>query len=352
MGKKQLITDNKVLANYKFNCLFSKKINDNKLISEEDFKTRKKGKYFKVNNKYYLKLPKFTIKAKKIIAVSLASLLVAGAAATVTVFYMPHRVTLNSSYLEINKSNKACLGYDYKCNLKIKDDKLADNYMKNIKISSIKSNGKEIPVDGYSFVYQTNAKNELTINKKYLGGQIEINADLGTRQSKHNCFWFEFAITKYSDFDTLNINIPQGENKIVRVKENESYKDKLKAALDLENAKFDIVDNVLMKPECDALMVKKGAYTVDLSGGKKFSYAFPSDMVFVREDNSIKFNITAKDNLTLPKNLWLRSNARYTKKDEDFFLAFSNEYKNATIEIPYYFIRDNGSININPEVEG
>jgi len=350
---KKIITDKQSLIKYNINHCFSKKINSKRVISKEEFNKRKRGKYYKIDDNAYLKLPLFSKKSKKIIALSLVGLLVVGTATTVTVFYVPHKVVLNSNCLEIVNSNKACKAYDYTCSFKIKDDKVVDNYMKNIKISSIKVNGNEIPVEDYSFIYQTNAKNQLTINKSKIGGTIEINADLVEKQSdQHNCFWFEFNIADYANFNDAKISVPNKDQIHIRKEmTQEEFVPLFARGFQLTNPNFNIVDNPLMNPGVNLVLIDKATYTIVI-GEETLSFSTPFDMVFVREDNAIKYEIKAKDGKTLPKNLWLRSNARFTKKGEDFFLNFSSDYKSATLEIPYYFVRDNGSLAVNPAVEG
>lgn len=306
-----------ILKEYGLNLLKDKK----KLISERSLKKFKKGKFYKVDEKHYIKLPLFTKKVRNIIAASMAGVLVAGTAATVAILYVPRKVNLKSDYLEISKSNKACLGYDYKCTFKIKDNVIEDNYMKLIKINSVKSNGKEIPVDGYSFIYQTNAKNEFTINKKYCKGNIEIDVTLEENKQNKNCFFFEYDIDAYAPFKSVKVEYP--------IKEKQTND----VLTGIDWTRTESMDDIYLKSEYDIGIFNKD----DLSAlGLKYN------LLIVREDNRLKLSFES-DNI-LPEDIWFRSNARFTKKDEDYTLTYSNDKKSATLEVPYFFIRDNGSI--------
>jgi len=340
MSKKVIVTDSKALSDYHLCCVFNhkNKVNEKKLISKEIVNKRKRGKYFKVDENYFIKLPTLKKKTWKIIGLSLAGLLVAGSAATVTVFYMPHQVSLSSNELELVDSPSKCrLANDYICTFKIKDNLLEDNYMKLMNINSVKVNGKEIPPEGYSFIYQTNKKNQFTINKKYCKGKIEIDAGLVENKQNKNCFFFEYDIDNVADFEEMEIVFP---NK--GVGDINKYD-----PIDFSHG-FNI-DDLYLKDGYNMARLKAGQHTVDIGGGKEIKFSLEHNTLIVREDNKFTLNIKSKDENALPDDIWFRSNARFTKKDEDYTLTYSNDKKSAVLDVAYFFIRDNGSIRRKPK---
>lgn len=261
---------------------------------------------------------------KQIICASLAAIAIAGIITPLLIFYLPHQVTLNSSTLEIVNGSIARLANDYKCSFKIKDDVIATRYMDNINVFSVKVNGNKIPPEDYSFIYQTNQKNEFTINKSYLKGNIEINADLVSRTQKHNCYYLGYYLEDECglDFDNMEILYP------TKVGDKNAMDPKTKD-----------INDIYIKDGYDAVRLEKGDHPLDLN--------FPS--IIVREDNTLKLKFKAKQGTTLPKNIWFNTNARFALKGEDFNIEYSADNKEAIMTMPYFVIRDSGFLQLKPD---
>lgn len=267
--------------------------------------------------------------AKIIICVS-AGLLAVGAATTITIFYIPHNVKLNSECLEIVNGSTARLASDYHCSFKIKDSVIKTRYMDNMNVFSVKVNGNEIPPEDYSFIYQTNGKNEFTINKKHLNGNVEINADLVTRMQKHNSYYFGYYLEDECNLPFENVQILYPDNPS-RIGDKNA----------LIEAGTETIDNILMDSKYDAARLQKGDAPLGLN--------FPA--LIAREDNIFILKFTAVAGTTLPKNIWYNTNARFALKGEDFTMEYSSDYKEAIMTIPYFVVRDSGFIQLNPDVE-
>jgi len=320
MDKKQIIT--KFESNYEFFNQYSYSLNFNKykFYNKEEVNKAKEGRFYKINDNTYVKLPKLTRKTWRIIAASLAGLLVAGSATTVAVFYMPHQVKINSNCLEIVGNPKACLASDFKCTFKIKDEYLPTRYMDNIDISAVKVNGNKIPAEDYYFTYQNNAKNELVINKKYLGGKVEIDADLIKRTATHHCFFFGYEDFTFSADDVI-------------------YPDKSKVGDYHAVKEGSDTDNMQLNPGYDMAITQKGDDPIH------FNY----NAFIVKEDNAFEIKLHALKGKKLPENLWFRCYAKFTKKDTDFTITFNSDYTEAILKVNYFVIRDSGSIVPKPE---
>lgn len=320
MNKKQIINEFENYKDFNNEYNFFLNFNKNKYISEEKLKKYKSGRFYKLKNGYYVKLPRFNKKTSIILTAFLAGLLVAGIATPVTIFYMPHKVSLNSNCLEIVGDTSCRLASDYKCTFKIKDEFLPTRYMDDINVSAVKVNGNKIPAEDFYFTYQTNAKNELVINKKHLGGNIEIVADLKKRQAGHRCFFFGYEDFTFEAKDVI-------------------YPDRRKVGDCSVVIKKSTTDNMYLEDGYDMAITKAGDKPI------YFNY----NAFIVREDNAFAIKLHALPNSKLPENLWFRCFAKFAKKNEDFTIDFNSDYTEAILKVNYFVIRDSGSIVPKPE---
>ena len=67
--------------------------------------------------------------------------------------------------------------------------------------------------------------------------------------------------------------------------------------------------------------------------------AFP-----VFEDDTMVVTIKVKKGEALPKDLWYRTNARYAKLGVEFTRKYRNNYKECTISVPHYIMKDHCEI--------
>lgn len=204
------------------------------------------------------------------------------------------------THLVMVGNSKAKRGEDYK--LKFNIDY---NYELNLDNIHVYINGKERR-DAWTFRYQTNVKNELTIKKECIHGDIKVKANAIAKTTTR--FLFGIETDAYVNTN-LDVKVYTGDEK-------------------KEVTKIPIAQ---------------------LSGTE----AYP-----VYEDDCVEAVFTLKAGIegTISDRLWFRTNARYAKvktdndPDYDFEKIVSKDKKTVKFIVPHFIIRDCCDFRERPEL--
>ena len=158
--------------------------------------------------------------------------------------------------------------------------------------------GKEYS-DAFTWSYQNNIKNTLTIKMEYLTGDVSVVCNATPHSATISLYGYEI------------------EDDILEAYNNGTLKVEFKKAY--QNAGMQ--------------------YIRTLSNGK----AFP-----VFEDDTIDVTFTSTTGMDL-SDLWFRTNSRFTEEGVEFTREFSNNNSTVTFHVPNYVVRDHGSFKIKGE---
>lgn len=161
--------------------------------------------------------------------------------------------------------------------------------------------GKEY-IDSYTFEYQNNERNTLTIKKDYTVNDIKIVAKATPRKSTLTLYGIEFKDELAELFEDGGIHV--------------SFK-----------TPYQNQGKKLIRT---------------LSNGA----AFP---VFEDDDIEVTFSITNSADTELLKDFWFRTNARYCEDGVNFYREFSQDGKTLKFYVPHYVVNDHCEILLKKE---
>lgn len=229
--------------------------------------------YWLINDEYY-RAPRITYKSGFYILASLALL----AAILTPIIYVNCFQTFGVTLIGDHVHNKGAASIKRNTTYKTTLD-IDYNYELNLKDINVYVNNK-LNNDCWTFLYQTNIKNEFIINGSAVTGSITIEA---------NAKW------------------------------RESHGEMYGCACDVPNTE------ITFSPSREKM------YIPDWQ-----RMAYP-----VFEDDEVKMTIYSTNDQPLPENIGMWMNGRFVKHGDELFMTYSSDKKTCETYIPRYIVRDN-----------